>query len=47
MGWGTSAKVTEKTHDELDTNQEFRAYGVGNIGAGLMGGMTVTGSLSG
>ena len=47
VGWGTSAKVTEKTHDELDSNQEFRAYGVGNIGAGLMGGMTVTGSLSG
>ena len=47
VGWGTSAKVTEQTHDELDTDQEFRAYGIGNIAAGLMGGMVVTGSLSG
>ena len=45
-GWGASAKIADKTHDELDTNQEFRAYGIGNIGAGLLGGMTVTGSLS-
>jgi high affinity sulfate transporter 1 len=45
-GWGASASVSEKTHDQLDTNQEFRAYGIGNIGAGLLGGMVVTGSLS-
>jgi len=45
-GWGASANISKKTHDQLDTNQEFRAYGVGNIGAGLLGGMGVTGSLS-
>ena len=45
-GWGASANISKKTHDNLDTNQEFRAYGIGNIGAGLLGGMGVTGSLS-
>lgn len=45
-GWGASANISKKTHDDLDTNQEFRAYGIGNIGAGLLGGMGVTGSLS-
>lgn len=45
-GWGASASVSEKTHDELNANQEFRAYGVGSIGAGLLGGMAVAGSLS-
>jgi high affinity sulfate transporter 1 len=45
-GWGAEAAVSRKTHDELDSNQEFRAYGVGNLGAGLLGGMAVTGSLS-
>jgi high affinity sulfate transporter 1 len=45
-GWGASGQIAKKTHDSLDTNQEFRAYGIGNIGAGLLGGMAVTGSLS-
>jgi high affinity sulfate transporter 1 len=45
-GWGSSGTIAKKTHDQLDTNQEFRAYGVGNLGAGLLGGMVVTGSLS-
>jgi SulP family sulfate permease len=45
-GWGASGQVAKKTHDDLDTNQEFRAYGVGNLGAGLLGGMVATGSLS-
>jgi high affinity sulfate transporter 1 len=45
-GWGASGTISKKTHDSLDTNQEFRAYGFGNIGAGLLGGMAVTGSLS-
>jgi high affinity sulfate transporter 1 len=45
-GWGASGTIAKKTHDDLDTNQEFRAYGIGNIGAGLLGGMVVTGSLS-
>ena len=45
-GWGASTNIAKKTHDALDTNQEFRAYGAGNIGAGLLGGMVVTGSLS-
>jgi sulfate permease, SulP family len=44
-GWGASAKVAEKTHDDLNANQEFRAYGVGNMGAGILGGLVVTGSL--
>ena len=45
-GWGAEGNIAKKTHDDLDTNQEFRAYGIGNIGAGLLGGMGVTGSLS-
>ena len=45
-GWGASGTIAKKTHDQLDTDQEFRAYGVGNIGAGILGGMVVTGSLS-
>ncbi len=45
-GWGASGSLSRKTHDQLDTDQEFRAYGFGNIGAGLLGGMVVTGSLS-
>ena len=45
-GWGASKQIAVKTHDDLDTNQEFRAYGACNIGAGLLGGMVVTGSLS-
>jgi SulP family sulfate permease len=45
-GWGASKQIAVKTHDDLDTNQEFRAYGASNIGAGLLGGMVVTGSLS-
>jgi SulP family sulfate permease len=45
-GWGAEAKIAKKTHDRLDTNQEFIAYGVGNMGAGLLGGIPVTGSLS-
>jgi high affinity sulfate transporter 1 len=45
-GWGASQSIAKKTHDHLDTDQEFRAYGVGNLGAGLLGGMVVTGSLS-
>jgi sulfate permease, SulP family len=45
-GWGASAKVAEKTHDDLNSNQEFRAYGVAELGAGLLGGMPCTGSLS-
>lgn len=45
-GWGASATISKKTHDDLTANQEFRAYGVGSIGAGILGGMPVTGSLS-
>jgi high affinity sulfate transporter 1 len=44
-GWGASAKIAEKTHDDLNANQEFRAYGVGNLGSGILGGLVVTGSL--
>jgi SulP family sulfate permease len=45
-GWEASATISKKTHDDLTANQEFRAYGVGSIGAGILGGMPVTGSLS-
>jgi len=45
-GWGAEAAIARKTHDELDANQEFRAMGIGSIGAGLLGGMVVAGSLS-
>ena len=44
-GWGASQALAVETHDDLDTNQEFRALGASNLGAGLMGGMVVTGSL--
>ena len=45
-GWGASEKIAETTHDDLDPNQEFRAYGVGEFGAGILGGMVTTASLS-
>jgi sulfate permease, SulP family len=45
-GWGAGQTVSKKTHDELNANQEFRAYGIGNLGAGLLGGMVCAGSLS-
>jgi high affinity sulfate transporter 1 len=45
-GWGASGMIAKKTHDHLDTDQEFRAYGVANLGAGILGGMVTTGSLS-
>ena len=44
-GWGASTTVAKKTHDQLNASQELRAYGVSNIGAGLLGGMVVTGSM--
>ncbi|MEA1903109.1 MAG: SulP family inorganic anion transporter, partial [Actinomycetota bacterium] len=43
---GASAAVAETTHDQLDSNQEFRALGLSNLGAGVLGGMSVAGSLS-
>lgn len=45
-GWGAEGKIAETTNDQLNASQEFRAYGIGSIGAGLLGGMAVTGSLS-
>jgi SulP family sulfate permease len=45
-GWGASAGLARTTHDRLNSNQEFVAYGVANLGAGLLGGMPVGGSLS-
>ena len=45
-GTGASSVISKKTHDRLETNQEFRAYGVANLGAGVLGGMVVTGSLA-
>ena len=45
-GWGASQKIAAKTHDDLNANQEFRAYGVGEMGAGILGGLVTTGSLS-
>jgi sulfate permease, SulP family len=45
-GWGAGQTVSKKTHDDLNANQEFRAYGIGELGAGVLGGMVGTGSLS-
>ncbi|MGO9504975.1 MAG: SulP family inorganic anion transporter [Streptosporangiaceae bacterium] len=46
-GWGSVKTMARKTDSgDPDSNQEFRAFGVGLIGAGLLGGMPVTGSLS-
>ena len=45
-GWGASSTIAKKTHGQLDTDQEFRASGVANLGAGVLGGMVVAGSLS-
>ncbi len=45
-GWGAEAKIAAKTHDEPNASQEFRAYGVGELGAGILGGMPCTGSLT-
>jgi sulfate permease, SulP family len=45
-GWGAVTTIAKKTHDDVNPNQEFRAFGVGLIGAGILGGMSVTGSLS-
>jgi sulfate permease, SulP family len=45
-GWGAEEKIAETTHDQLNASQEFRAYGIGSLGAGILGGMPVTGSLS-
>jgi high affinity sulfate transporter 1 len=43
---GASAAVAEQTHDQLDSDQEFRALGLSNLGSGVLGGMSVAGSLS-
>jgi high affinity sulfate transporter 1 len=43
---GASAAVAEQTHDQLDSDQEFRALGISNLGSGVLGGMSVAGSLS-
>lgn len=45
-GWGSASSIARTTHDDLDSNQEFRAFGVGLVGSGILGGMPVTGSLS-
>jgi MFS superfamily sulfate permease-like transporter len=45
-GSGASSSLSKVTHDQLDADQEFRAYGVSNLGAGVLGGMVVAGSLS-
>jgi high affinity sulfate transporter 1 len=45
-GWGAEGEIAKKTHDQLDTDQEFRAYGLSNLGSGVLGGMVVTGSLT-
>ncbi len=44
-GYGAAKGLAGQTHDDLDTNRGLRAIGASNIGAGLSGGMVVTGSL--
>ncbi len=43
---GAAAVVADGSHDQLDSDQEFRAYGLSNLGAGVLGGMGVAGSVS-
>jgi high affinity sulfate transporter 1 len=45
-GWGSVTTIAKKTHDDPNPNQEFRGFGLGMVGAGILGGMPVTGSLS-
>jgi SulP family sulfate permease len=45
-GWGSVQTIANKTHDDPSANQEFRGFGLGSVGAGILGGMPVTGSLS-
>ncbi len=43
---GAAAVVAREAHDQLDSDQEFRAYGLSNLGSGILGGMGVAGSVS-
>jgi high affinity sulfate transporter 1 len=45
-GYGAASSFARKYGDRLDNDQEFIAFGVSNVGAGLTGGMVVGGSLS-
>jgi MFS superfamily sulfate permease-like transporter len=45
-GYGAASTFARKYGDRLENNQEFIAFGVSNIGAGLSSGMVVGGSLS-
>ena len=45
-GFGAASAFARKHGDQLDSDQEFLAFGVSNIGAGLTSGMVVGGSLS-
>ena len=45
-GFGAASSFARKYGDRLENNQEFLAFGVSNIGAGLTSGMVVGGSLS-
>jgi len=45
-GYGAASSFARKYGDRLSNDQEFIAFGVSNVGAGLTGGMVVGGSLS-
>ena len=45
-GWGSVTTIAKKTHDDINSDQEFRAFGIAELGAGVLGGMVCTGSLS-
>jgi MFS superfamily sulfate permease-like transporter len=45
-GYGAASSFARRRGDRLDNDQEFIAFGVSNIGAGLTSGMVVGGSLS-
>ena len=45
-GYGAASTFARKYGDRLENDQEFIAFGASNVGAGLMGGMVVGGSLS-
>jgi high affinity sulfate transporter 1 len=45
-GYGAASSFARKYGDRLENNQEFIAFGVSNVGAGLTSGMVVGGSLA-
>ncbi len=45
-GYGAASAIASKTGEKIDANQELIGSGAANVGAGLLGGIAVSGSLS-